>query len=468
MKSKIKTIKHEDGPEERRVLLVVFTAYFFLKILFFLLEPINKSPDSYGYIARNGFDIFSLKIDEFRTPVYPFLIEVLQRLFGDRSGLFVLCVIQLGFSMFSACCFYKMLRLFKTNSYLCLVFTMLYAASTAVFGWDKTILTESLALSLTVFYMYHLLSYCFDPKVRHAAWCAVIVLLGTFLRPTFALFSGISLGFFLLRAVFYKSERWISIKCSAILSLPVAVILLYAAAFQAQHGFFTLSNLWFTQHITVVVEHEFYRNSTDSEIVAFIDEELTSYGWPEVNLVEIGTTETGEPNAQRSPVTLVKSAVYERFDHARVARFVKEALYRNPVQYVLYLCKVVRRTYNQSFSAATAGENGNLIAYLIALKLLPSYTFGCGILLAAIMCGFWLYSLLKRRHFSWIYFGLFVFIAAQYIISVIGTNAEFPRTAIGAVPFIVLALFILTNRLLWWIRGLPTCTTLYDAGMDVC
>lgn len=439
-----------------------FIFIFAVKMIVFLLQDITLTPDSYNYIALDGFEIFRLHVDNLRVPFYPIIIDSLQWLFGDQKGLQAVCVMQFAVSYISSIAFFKALSYLspppthtwkaENQTIANLLFTVLYACSSAVVGWDKKILTESFSLSFTVFLIYFFISYLFSPisnKILSGLCIAIITLLGSFLRPTFSSFAVIAFGFFVLRAIICREERHTALKCTALMLIPIIGCLSYALLFYKFYGSFTLSDTWCTQQIHRAIESGLYKNSTDDEMVSFIDAQLELYGYPEVTSVNIGTSEYGEPNAVRSPVTIVKLETYRKFDRERLNHFIQESLFSNPAAYAYIILKTLGVTYNEEFTAVRQAEESSfssILTYGIANLLLPSFSFGNGLLTAFLMFCIWLMTLIKRKECDWICLGCFGFILIQYVLSLFGTFAEFTRTSITVVPFVILSFFILAKK----------------------
>lgn len=390
-----------------------------------------------------------------RVPLYPLIIEVCQALFGDTKGLSAVCAIQFIVSYISVIFFYRSLCLIGSHTNVNLLFTIIYACSAAVIGWDKTILTESLALSFSVFLIYFLIRYCYSET--HSAhdnllgFCiAIITFLGTFLRPTFSSFMIIAFGFFIIRAIVCKNERLRALKYAMFMLLPIFAVLSYAFLFYTSYDSFTLSDTWCTQQLYISIENGWYQNATDDEIVDFIDEQLAYYGYPEVALVSIGTSEYGEPNAVRTPVSIVTLSAYKKFEKMRISELIKETVFKDLKDYIVHITKTFLTHYNDEFIAIMTVDTSSfssLLSFAIANLFLPSFSFGNGLVMAFLMCSIWLAELIKRKEFDWICFGCFGFILSQYVLSLFGTFAEFSRTAIAVVPFVILSFFILVNKL---------------------
>jgi hypothetical protein len=407
-----------------KVVFCCFTGLFLLKILVFICAAILLTPDSHQYVGINGFDLFSLRLNEYRMPLYPLLIEIFQRVFGEK-GLLGVCIIQMIVAYISAIYLFKTCNLLSRKKYIGLLFTMMYAVSPAIIGWDKTMLTESFALSLTVFLLYHIVCYLKSPNSRSAINSAVIVFTGTFIRPTFALYAGIMFAFFVLRAFVVKSERRIALKSAACLAVPLILIFGYATLFSRQYQQFSLSNSLLGQQVTVMAQSGLYSYSGDTEIVAVIDRERA------------------EPDFFEHP-HYARRVVMENYDRPRINTFVNEIKRSHPVAYLKGLGHMVspRAGYFDSYAAWKLG----IIAKLFAVyHLVFSPPFMSGVWLGVLLFSILLYRGVRRKKCEWLYLGCVVFITFTYCVSVFGTNSEFPRTAITALPFMTLALFQLFN-----------------------
>ena len=111
------------------------------------------------------------------------IIQIFAYIFGNPGWYtFVYCM-QIIVSFISVYFFYKLLKLLIKNEYIAVIITFMYGISTAVIGWNTDILTESLALSITIFFAYFIISYIKLGKLKYGIFSIILALIITFLKP---------------------------------------------------------------------------------------------------------------------------------------------------------------------------------------------------------------------------------------------------------------------------------------------
>jgi len=415
---------------------MIFLLIFIVKLIFFLNCNIFKTPDSVEYIGMDGFDLFRFQLNEYRVPVYPLIIEICERLLG-QMGLLMVCMIQLVTSFISAIYLFKTFNLFSKKKYVSLVVTMAYACSMVIMGWDKTILTESFSLSLTVFLIYNLVNYLKYKKIKSVIYLAMITIIGTFMRPTYLLYVCIILGFFIARSLFLKKERVIAIKSSLVSSIPIMIILVYSFLFYQQFEQFSLSNSLLGQQVDVMAQTCLYQYGNDAQIVKTIDE-ITKM------------------DDFISKPFLARSEVMNSYGKVRISEFVNQIKKDNLIAYSKELVKMIGEEANVDFESYYLTKHRSIAYLFYAYSTFMRYTltFFQGMVIAAICFLIFINRMMKRKIFDWVYFGLFGFITLTYVTSILGTNAEYQRTAITSLPFIILALYLFVINLIDFIQGL--------------
>lgn len=423
-----------DYYKSNKIICITFIFVFVVKTVFFINCNILQTPDSKQYIGINGFDIFSLKLHEFRVPIYPLFIEIFERLLGTNA-LLVVCLLQFLVSLSSAIYLFKTFNILKDKKLINLFATTIYACSLVILGWDKTILTESFALSLIVFLIYNLMSYLKNKNIKYAINLALITSIGTFLRPTFLIYVCLIFGFFILRFIFIKKERTVAIKCMLVSCIPVVLILLYSLLFYQQYQQFSLSNTLIRQQIAVMQQTGLYKLGADNEIINTID--------------EVAKTQEFllKPYLARDEVMMV-------YNRSRIQEFVNAIKKENKIAYFKELIKIVWNNCSNDFISYYSAKYTivNIILHIYSDFLRYTITFFQGIIIASICVLIWLYKILKWKKFDWIYFGIFIFVFLTYLAAVIGTSDEYPRTAITALPFIMVALYLFFVNIIDFIK----------------
>ena len=486
--------------EKSEVIVLSLLALF--RMIYFNILDINYTVDSYEYISRDGFAWLSGVPDRYRLPVYPMLIDILKSAFGDAYA-YMLCLLQLIISICSIVVFYLMLKKLINNKNLCMIFTAFYATFNALTGWDKTLLTESLSLSLTVFLLFAIISYIKSNKYRYIIEASVIIIIGSLLRAIFAIYGGLFFAFLIIYTIFpgkfsstldKKLQRVKILKGSLIALLPIVLILGYSYLFYNQYGGFTMSDSGLGQQLSIVLNDEYYTSSDDEELVnvasdilntkseSLINRELYALCDDKVSnnkdsselfeelkqkYLEVNPDIMLDPKYESfleeeldvlfdkrydcekfEPFFLARQYIMSNYDRNRIVDFVNESKIKNIKPYIFNLISNTFENYSsytlpmEGFKYTTGNKLIKFSIFTINLSVLQT------IFIALIEFAVFFWLLIKKKRTDWIRLGLAVFIIAGIILSLIGTNAEYARTAITSLPFIFVSLSLLCNNLI--------------------
>ena len=470
--------------------VIVLAIVIFTKIIHFFCLDFNYTADSYEYIARNGFDIFSGVIDRYRLPVYPMLLDIFSNLFGDNY-LSALCYFQLILSSVSVVLLYITMQKLTGRRFISLSVTALYGLCNAVIGWDKAILTESLSISFSVIIIWGIVLYLKKNSKKAIIIAIIVATIGCFLRAVFAIYAGLIFGFLILRLIFpgknleksaIKVQRLSDLKCSAVAVVPVVLLLVYAAGFSNQHGAFTLSDSGLGQQVATVLTNDYHLDSQDEEIkeiaemflnsatneglTSAIDSSIDSV-YKKAPLTEEAKEELAKAmyeyyapdgildktyeqemntyfsNLYQSDYTcndgtsvyIARCYIMNNFSRDRIDSFVSECMKNHFKSHILSFVK----NTNEEFKAYQTPA-GNSIASLLN-SLLDSTVFFLHItLLQGMIIGFFelvifVTVLIRKKLVDWVHLGLAAFILSTGLLALMGTNAEFARTSITMIPF---------------------------------
>lgn len=482
--------------------VIVLALVIFTKIIYFFCLDINCTADSYEYIARNGFDVFSGVIDRYRLPVYPMLIDICTKLFGDNY-LSALCYFQLILSSVSVVLLYITIQKLTERRFISLSITTLYGLCNAVIGWDKTILTESLSISLTVIIVWGVILYLKKNSKKAIIIAIIVATIGCCLRAVFAIYAGLIFGFLILRLIFpgknleksaIKVQRLSDLKCSAIAVVPIILLMLYAGAFAKQYGAFTLSDSGLGQQVVVVLSTGYYLESSDEEIKEVADVFLNStseetlsseiqksidsiykkcslteedkealektmfeYYNPDIILEKVYEEEM---NAYFSKLYehdytcddvgslyMARCYIMNNFSRERIDSFVSECKKNNIKNYVLEIYKNVHDEFI-SYKLPSENDIASLIDYFFTLVVFfLNITLFQGMIIGALEFAIFVFILIRKKFVDWIHLGLAGFILSTGFLAILGTNAEFARTSITMIPFMFISVALWVKML---------------------
>ncbi|MGM9803632.1 MAG: hypothetical protein ACI308_05585 [Muribaculaceae bacterium] len=207
--------------------------------------------------------IFSGRIDELRTPVYPILCQIFT-LGKYINGFYLLIALQLGVFYVSIYYFYKSLSLFTNRISIKCISTCLYAWNIPVIEYATIILTESLTISLIVILIYMLIAIIQAKASRAICIAAPILLLLLILLRPFCL----CLIPVLAIAYFYAfCKKRLQHVMPSLISCIVATLLLlaYCTAYKMQYGKFALSNVTSINRALIMLKKHELKNPYPSK-----------------------------------------------------------------------------------------------------------------------------------------------------------------------------------------------------------
>lgn len=476
---------------------LVIGLIFFFRILYYGALEYKTLPDSWEYLARDGFSWLHGTLDRYRLPVYPMILDIAQWLSADQYQLLV-CSLQLLVSLLSVIVLYWTVKKLVDKKWVCLLVTTLYGTFSAVSGWDKTLLTESLSLSLTVFVIYGIVSFIRNKKYRYVWITSGCLLVGCFLRAVFAIYAGLFLGFLLLITIFPsksteapspRNQRLTTIKSALIALIPVAMLFVYAGLFYGQHGAFTLSDSGLGQKLYIVLVKGYYEDSSDQEMKEIADTILSSsassaleteldgflasfYQQSDISdgdmqqlkgqmlsmvdntldpsLEEALDGYVGETYGNHYDASfttrqhLGRCYIMENYDRDRIVAFVDESMAGKTVPRTI---DTVLNSFDEFVPYNTHKDTlyGNVIygsadVNFLKLSLLHS------LLITGLELLIFLAQALRKKKADWVRLGLGTYIGATVLLSLLGTNGEFARTAITALPFMFVAIGLYLDR----------------------
>lgn len=140
--------------------------------------------DSESYINAWQDSLSQGHIDFTRTPTYPLILGALKVIAGPHLS--QLCIVlQYIVFLISVWVFRKItLQIFQSST-IGRWLTLIYALLPLTCNWASSILTESFAISGSVFLFYHLLKFFHTPSWQHVLYGTLWLTILIFLRPAF-------------------------------------------------------------------------------------------------------------------------------------------------------------------------------------------------------------------------------------------------------------------------------------------
>lgn len=261
---------------DKKSAAIKWAAFYTAKLLIFLSAATKVEIDTPSYFT-------SVFVDEFRTPVYPFICKTFKALFpaGYYEG-----IVWFQFIISCISCYFLWLALIKIlpdatpyKKRIAEITTALYGLGIGVFAWDRYLFTESLSLSLTAIYVYMCASLLFDRESSRLPWLALastlLSLAMVFLRPTLGITLVFTLALIVVRHFTQKKASRRALKTAAacaVCALGFIPVLLYAGQFKRQYGVFTLSSIHTRQQLATLIDGGLDRYFDNEAVTAVIYE----------------------------------------------------------------------------------------------------------------------------------------------------------------------------------------------------
>ena len=411
----------------------IYSCTLFLAIvvwrIFLMLSfhhPYITFPDSGGYMDFPWYDFFHFIRTSNRTPVYPAFLSILKILFGESQYLYIVPILQAMLSLICLLFFYKTLILLTHNKWIANLVTLLYGMNPDIIVWDSVILTESIAISLTILFLYLVVKYIDDPSLKTGISTIVLSLVMIFERPSFLLFAGLLFAFWILRIILCKGEYKILFQLCIISIFSFILVLTYAVLFAKTFGYYNITDAMPRQNLVNIMVRGYYINSEEPEFSSAIESALNNNGgeiWPAVYeiLDKYGQSETNRLSKKVLYSDLLR---YAKDNLKYMLNDTKETFAR----YYLYTARYSPEKENELSTVAI-----NALCNMFELRIIWLYVF----LFVEFI------SLLKQRNCEkkfWIHLGLFTFMLLISTSTYIATCGEYNRTMIHVVPFVYLSI----------------------------
>lgn len=434
----------------------MFSIIFVIRVLFYInLVPYFLTPDSIEYKGINVMkDILAGKLNARRVPLYPLLLNIIssifpEQMYGENFGFKIIVLIQMILSCLSVVIFFRILCMILKNKNLIILSTVIYACMPSVIGFDKTILTESISLSCTVFLLYYVVKYLKEPSVNSARWVVVITGGLVFFRPSFLAYFIIISVFFGLRYFLYKEEKKIIVSVIKIFCMFWLCICAYSIRINQLYGVKSLSVTLLQQESITTVTQGFWKNSTEEtnlQIKEYINDKLNEN--PDCNLIDLG-------------------AEILNFGLEKMPGFIKDCKLHGKLNYIKYYIKLLmdvsssKLSSNEYYGMTEATRNNLIIdhnnSYLQGkdgyISKLFIYTY-CEVWPTARFFDIYVVSIwelyviingFRKKKIEWLHLGIFGAIVSMLLCGIMGTYAEWGRTVITILPFYALGAAMLVD-----------------------
>jgi hypothetical protein len=424
--------------------IIIYRIFYYLSLNIDMLFN-----DSRDYISYNMNELFTEFILFDRVPLYPIIIAAIRLIGGNELYLYYVVLLQIIFSAISVIYFYKLVCMIAVNKKISSAITIFYACSPAVLGFDQCILTESLSISGTVFFIYFITSYIINNDTKYMTRTILTAFILTWLRPTFLMFFVLIAIFLVIQAFTLKKDQKLIIKPCVTLIICSIFILVYVIRFDSIYGYYSISRLKVRQDLYVSMNKGFYKNSTNEEFIAIIDREIDKGKANYVPSNDNVNNKNDDLDIAWNTMTAVQE--YYNYDDVRIMELVNEAKENSRKEYIFYIMELIKENAGTRYDGYVFLMQTGSISYDIIY--MSSKFFGIlnfmHIYILIVMEGILVVDCFRRKKKElWIHVGFFVFMPAIIISTFIATNGEFMRTSVAVVPFAYCSITYCLNMLI--------------------
>jgi hypothetical protein len=384
--------------------------------------------DTASYINYHA-NILKGETDGRRTPVYPYFIKLIG-LFGHQNLIDQVITAQIVISFLSIIIFYKVVQAVFKNRAVIFAASVLYGAMLPVINFDKIVLTESLSVACSLVFIYMMVSYLQKPGNIKAWMLTLYVFIAIMLRPSFIYLLPLVIAFWFLRLMIFKKDWKMCLSGLAASVVVVLLIMGYSNLNEKNAGFNGISLVSNNNEMAVIVNAGIYMNGNDPEISAAIKSNL--------NLQQ--------KNAGQRVSGINIMAQYKP---DRVHAFIINCIRNQPVAYVQYIGGKLLELQSANIFTNYAGHKLGFLAfrmenieYLVFCITFNILYFFIVLDLILIIVGW-----IKRKQAPWFKIVLWLLIAAQIVVAIMGGYSEYQRLILAAMPALIILLFSYIDKI---------------------
>lgn len=363
-------------------------------------------PDTQTYF--NAFDsLLGGRIDMYRTPVYPLFVGTISYILGNPYNYIAILLLQTAIFLISVHYFYRLASMLKSER-IAYWITFIYGVVPIIPSWTPIVLTEPLAISGSIFYLYFTISAVKTGETGKVWLSTLWMLLLVLLRPSFIYLLPVS--FFMYLTGNWKEPRGRRIIYNGLLGSIIVTLLFcgYSYRMKRNYGVFTPSA------ISIINKYVIDRFNESFDVNAITDTEFKTY----VDSLQ----NTGEGlNIYTEALFIINKFGCERMNNA-----VKES--RKSI--VASLKGIDERLYTATRDRYRIASG--IVPFILIEPVNPNT--GTFILILVISAGIIIAYIYKRRRLPWTTTLLLLFAAGNIAVSVMGGPDDFGRLQLPSFP----------------------------------
>jgi hypothetical protein len=218
-----------------RRLRTIFTIALPVAIAMYFFCPEVMFVDTISFNETRRMLFAGEGIDHFRTPLYPLIM-------GLTHWPIATIALQTLVFMVSVKYFYRLLSMLTPRRDLVFAFSLIYVVHPSILFYNYQLLSESLSISGSVFYLYLLVGFIKTEKTSRCWAAQAIALALILLKPAFIFLPAIG-GIVLLWLIVRKKFNRQLVAIATTLLIQVAALSGYAGYIHHRYGVFAISSV---------------------------------------------------------------------------------------------------------------------------------------------------------------------------------------------------------------------------------
>lgn len=382
-----------------------------------------------GYAENTS--ILHGQVDEKRTPVYPYFIKLVQKLFGEENIANKVTRAQEFMFIITVILFYACVSSITKNKLIITLLTLIFGTSPFIILWNVTVLTEAMSIMEVLILTLLTIKYLKKPRSILAGSIGILILIMIMTRPSYIYLLPIYLLFWALRFFYNKEERKKVIV--GIISCVVCsvAILGYCGLMKKQYDEFVITKVSNLNNIVSVIKSGAYKKASNEEMIKVVDASLAE-GKTMWDAYYVLADKYNKPELEEFANSAIKTPEHFKY-------LIKKTVELGTVNIGMnYIDNLAR--YDESVS--------NAISYKDVGSTMFPVTFGFVYYMMAFSVVYLIIKLIKTKQINWIVAFFASLILANIFTLIVGAPEEEQRLFASSVPLVMLFIAYIVEKIL--------------------
>lgn len=350
-------------------------------------------------------------LDILRTPVYPVILGICMRLFSHSYLYAVICLQHISF-LISVLCFYDICAYLFKKPLILYGTTLIYGYFPFLVSWNNFILTESFAISFSVFLFYFAVRLFRSPTWKDLLgflFCFIFLLL---LRPAFVYLLPLFTAAF-AHLVCIKKFKPAFYGLTGTL-LATTCLLVYMSAFKQEYGIFASSD------VSLINQYHIVRENNLLTPESFENDDLQK-------VFSAYMLQNGE-KPEFSIIWDEANHLCNTFPLPDIKQGVKGVFKRSPSLFLPTTLARTRQALKAPILVSPTSRIGGLFGFSISTLLV----------FLALLAGILVYWMKCHRTVPWAFLTIYLIAAGALFVIFVGAQGDWGRLIVPAMPFFLL------------------------------